>query len=420
MPDIQRDPAILKRKKLRNALFAAVGVLVVIAVSIALARMEPAAPTVDWATVLTDTVKRGSIIRQHRGLGTLVPEDTRWLPSRTNGRVERIILRPGAQVGPDTVILELSNPDVEQEALNAKLALHSAEAALENLRVQLENDLLTQESQTAAIQAEFEQARMQAEADEALAKEQLISEITRRKSQLTAETLKKRSAFEAQRLQSAKQSLEGRLRVQQAAVDQARAVAELQVNRLQSLKVTPGFSGVLQVVSVEVGQQVAPGANLARVADPSRLKAELKIAETQAKDIEVGQSAEIDTRSGIIQGRVSRKDPAAANGTVTIDVSLTGELPRGAVPDLSVDGTVQLERLDDILYVGRPSLGQDDSTVGLFKLTSSSGDASRVQVALGKSSVNAIQVKSGLNEGDTVVLSDMSAWDAYDRVRLRR
>jgi HlyD family secretion protein len=388
-------------------------------VSIALARMEPAAPTVERATVLTDTVKRGSIVRQHRGLGTLVPEDTRWLPSRTNGRVERIILRPGAQVGPETVILELSNPDVEQEALNARLALHSAEAALENLRVQLENDLLTQESQTAAIQAEYEQARMQAEADEALAKEQLISEITRRKSQLTAETLKKRSAFEGQRLQSAKQSLEGRLRVQQAAVDQARAVADLQANRLESLKVRPGFSGVLQVVSVEVGQQVAPGANLARVADPSRLKAELKIAETQAKDIEIGQSAEIDTRSAIIQGKVSRKDPAAANGTVTVDVSLTGELPRGAVPDLSVDGTVQLERLDNILYIGRPSLGQDDSTVGLFKLTSVSGDAARVQVALGKSSVNAIEVKSGLNEGDTVVLSDMSAWDAYDRVRLR-
>jgi HlyD family secretion protein len=419
MPDIQRDPAILKRKKLRHALYAAVGVLIVIGVSIALARMEPAAPTVERATVLTDTVKRGSIIRQHRGLGTLVPEDTRWLPSRTNGRVERIILRPGAQVGPETVILELSNPDVEQEALNAKLALHSAEAALENLRVQLENELLTQESQTAAIQAEFEQARMQAEADEALAKEQLISEITRRKSHLTAETLKKRSTFEVQRLQSAKQSLEGRLRVQQAAVDQARAVADLQANRLESLKVRPGFSGVLQVVSVEVGQQVAPGANLARVADPSRLKAELKIAETQAKDIEIGQLAEIDTRSAVIQGKVSRKDPAAANGTVTVDVSLTGELPRGAVPDLSVDGTVQLERLDDILYVGRPSLGQDDSTVGLFKLVNTSGDATRVQVSLGKSSVNAIQVKSGLNEGDTVVLSDMSAWDAYDRVRLR-
>jgi HlyD family secretion protein len=419
MPDIARDPAILKRKKLRHALYAAVGVLIVIAVSIALARMEPAAPTVERATVLVDTVKRGSIIRQHRGLGTLVPEDTRWIPSRTNGRVDRILLRPGAHVEPNTIILELSNPDVEQEALNARLALHSAEAALENLRVQLENELLTQESQTAAIQAEYEQARMQAEADEALAKEQLISEITRRKSQLTAETLKKRSAFEVQRLQSAKQSLEGRLRVQKAAVDQAQAVADLQVNRLQSLKVTSGFAGVLQIVPVEVGQQVGPGVNLARVADPSRLKAELKIAETQAKDIEVGQSAEIDTRSGIIQGKVSRKDPAAANGTVTVDVSLTGELPRGAVPDLSVDGTVQLERLDDILYVGRPSLGQDDSTVGLFKVVNASGDASRVQVSLGKSSVNAIEVKSGLKEGDTVVLSDMSAWDAYDRVRLR-
>jgi HlyD family secretion protein len=419
MPDIARDPAILKRKKLRHALYAAVGVLIVIAVSIALARMEPAAPTVERATVLLDNVKRGSIIRQHRGLGTLVPEDTRWIPSRTNGRVDRILLRPGAHVEPNTIILELSNPDVEQEALNARLALHSAEAALENLRVQLENELLTQESQTAAIQAEYEQARMQAEADEALAKEQLISEITRRKSQLTAETLKKRSAFEVQRLQSAKQSLEGRLRVQKAAVDQARALADLQVSRLQSLKVTSGFAGVLQIVPVEVGQQVGPGINLARVADPSRLKAELKIAETQAKDIEVGQSAEIDTRSGIIQGKVSRKDPAAANGTVTVDVSLTGELPRGAVPDLSVDGTVQLERLDDILYVGRPSLGQDDSTVGLFKVVNASGDASRVQVSLGKSSVNAIEVKSGLNEGDTVVLSDMSAWDAYDRVRLR-
>ena len=419
MPDIARDPAILKRKKLRHALYAAVGVLIVVAVSIALARMEPAAPTVERATVLTDTVKRGSIIRQHRGLGTLVPEDTRWLPSRTNGRVERIVLRPGAQVQPNSVILELSNPDVEQEALNARLALRSAEAALANLRVQLQNELLTQESQTAALQAEYEQARMQAEADEALAKEQLISEITRRKSQLTAETLKKRSAFEAQRLTASRQSIEGRLSVQEAAVDQARAVSNLQESRLQSLKVTPGFSGVLQVVPVEVGQQVMVGQNLARVADPSRLKAELKIAETQAKDIEIGQSAEIDTRTGVIQGKVSRKDPGAANGTVTIDVSLTGELPRGAVPDLSVDGTVQLERLDNILYVGRPSLGQDDSTVGLFKVVNTSGDSTRVQVALGKSSVNAIEVKSGLNEGDTVVLSDMSAWDAYDRVRLR-
>ncbi|HEY1306433.1 MAG TPA: HlyD family efflux transporter periplasmic adaptor subunit [Vicinamibacterales bacterium] len=419
MPDIARDPAILKRKRLRQALYVAVGILIVIGVTITLARMEPAAPTVERATVLVDTVKRGSIVRQVRGLGTLVPEDTRWLPSTTDGRVERILLRPGAQVAPNSVILELSNPQVEQEAINAKLALKSTQAALENLKVQVESEYLTQQSATAALDAEYQQARLQADADEALAKEQLISEITRRQSSLKAETLQKRLTMENQRLATARQSIDARLRVQQAAVDQAQAVSTLQDSRMTALKVTPGFAGVLQQVPVEVGQRVGPGVNLARVADPGRLKAELKIAETQAKDIEVGQSAEIDTRNGIIAGKVSRKDPAAANGTVTVDVSLTEELPRGAVPDLSVDGTIQLERLENILYVGRPSLGQEQSTVGLFKLTNANGDASRVQVALGKSSVNAIEVKSGLNVGDQVVLSDMSAWDAFDRVRLR-
>jgi len=419
MPDIVRDPAILKRKRLRQAGYVIVAALVVIGVTIALARMEPAAPTVERATVLVDTVKQGSIVRQVRGLGTLVPEDTRWLPSTTDGRVERILLRPGAQVSSNSVILELSNPQVEQEALNAKLALQSAQAALENLKVQLESEYLTQQSATAALDADFQQAKMQAEADEALAKEQLISEITRRQSNLKSETLLKRLKIENQRLATARQSIDARLRVQQAAVDQAQAVAALQDSRMAALKVTPGFSGVLQQVPVEVGQRVGPGVNLARVADPGRLKAELKIAETQAKDIEIGQSAEIDYRNGIIAGKVTRKDPAAANGTVTVDVSLTDALPRGAVPDLSVDGTIQLERLENILYVGRPSLGQEQSTVGLFKLTSPAGDASRVQVALGKSSVNAIEVKSGLKAGDQVVLSDMSAWDAFDRVRLR-
>ncbi len=419
MPDIVRDPAILKRKRLRQALYAAVGVIVVIAVSIALARMEPAAPNVERATVLVDTVKRGSIIRQVRGLGTLVPEDTRWLPSTTDGRVERILLRPGAQVGPNSVILELSNPQVEQEALNARLALQSAEAALENLRVQLQSEFLTQQSQVAALDADFQQARMQAQADQELWQDKLISEITQKQSTLKAETLKKRLALDMERLSSAKQSIDARIRVQEATVSQARAVSDLQASRMAALKVTPGFSGVLQQVPVEVGQRVGPGANLARVADPGRLKAELKIAETQAKDIEVGQSAEIDTRNGIIAGKVSRKDPAAANGTVTVDVSLTGELPRGAVPDLSVDGTIQLERLENILYVGRPSLGQEQSTVGLFKLVNADGNATRVQVSLGKSSVNAIEVKSGLDAGDQVVLSDMSAYDAFERVRLR-
>ena len=347
------------------------------------------------------------------------PRTRGGFPSTTDGRVERILLRPGAQVGPNSVILELSNPQLEQEAIGARLALQSAEAALENLRVQLQNEFLTQQSQTAALDAEFQQAKMQAEADEQLAKEQLISEITRRQSNLKADTLKKRLALDQERLASARQSIDARIRVQQAAVDQARAISSLQESRIAALKVTPGFSGVLQQVPVEVGQRVGPGVNLARVADPGRLKAELKIAETQAKDIEVGQSAEIDTRSGIISGLVSRKDPAAANGTVTVDVSLTGELPRGAVPDMSVDGTIQLERLENILYVGRPSLGQEQSTVGLFKVTNTNGDASRVQVSLGKSSVNAIEVKSGLEAGDRVVLSDMSAWDAFERVRFR-
>ena len=419
MPDIARDPAILKRKRLRQAILAVAAVLVLVVLSAALARMEPAAPSVERATVLEDTVKRGSIIRQVRGVGTLVPEDTRWLPATTEGRVERILLRPGATVAADSVILVLSNPQLEQEALNARLALQSARAGLDNLRAQLQNDLLTQQSQAATIQSDFEQARMEAEANEALAKEQLVSELIRRQSHLKAETLKNRVEIETRRLTASRESIEARLRVQQATVDQAQAMTDLYASRLRALQVTPGFAGVLQQVPVDVGQRVAPGQNLARVADPGRLKAELKVAETEARDIEVGQSAEIDTRSGKIAGRVSRKDPGAANGTVTIDVSLTDELPRGAVPDLSVDGTVQLEHLENVLYVGRPSLGQDNSTAGLFKVTNPDGTAMRVQVKFGTSSVNEIVVVSGLKEGDRVVLSDMSAWDAYDRVRLR-
>jgi HlyD family secretion protein len=419
MPDIARDPAILRRKRFRQAALGAVVLVILVAVSVQLARMEPAAPSVERATVLEDTVKRGSIIRQVRGVGTLVPEDTRWLPATTEGRVERILLRPGAAVQADSVILVLSNPQVEQEAINGRLALQSARAGLDNLRAQLQNDLLTQEALAASIEADFEQARMEAQANEALAKEQLVSDLINKQSKLKAETLKNRVAIETRRLTAARESIEARLRVQQATVDQAQAVADLYASRLRALQVTPGFAGVLQQVPVEVGQRVAPGQNLARVADPGRLKAELRVAETEARDVEVGQFAEVDTRSGVVQGRVSRKDPAAANGTVTVDVSLTGELPKGAVPDLSVDGTVQLQRLENVLYVGRPSLGQDNSTAGLFKVVNANGDATRVQVKFGLSSVNSIVVLSGLQEGDRVVLSDMSAWDSYPRVRLR-
>ncbi|HVZ22355.1 MAG TPA: HlyD family efflux transporter periplasmic adaptor subunit [Vicinamibacterales bacterium] len=419
MVDIARDPAILKRKRLRRVLVGIVGVLVLAAISVALARMQPAAPTVDRGTLLIDTVKRGSLVREVRGIGTLVPEDTRWLPAVTDGRVDRILLRPGAHVTADSVILELSNPQVQQEAISARLALQSAEAALANLKVQLQNGLLAEESQVAALQADYTQARMDADTNAALAAQQLASDLVLKTSQVKADGLKTRLDIEAKRLTASRESVPEQLRVQQAAVDQARAAVDLQESRVASLKVRPGFTGVLQQVPVEVGQQVTPGLNLARVADPARLKAELKIPETQAKDIDIGQPATVDTRNGIIAGVVSRKDPAAQNGTVTVDVTLTDALPRGAVPDLSVDGTIQLEHLVNVLYVGRPAFGQDQSTIGMFRIVDDAGDAQRVQVHVGRSSVNAIEVVSGLKEGDQVVLSDMSAWDAVDRVRLR-
>jgi HlyD family secretion protein len=338
MVDIARDPSYAKKKKMRRVAFAAAGVLVIVLVSVALARMKPAAPTVERATVWVDTVKRGPMVRQVRGLGTLVPEDTRWLPATTEGRVERIVLRPGAHVKADSVILELTNPQVEQEAINARLALQAAEANLANQRVQLQNELLTQQAGAATVGADYTQARLQAEVNEELAKQQLISELVRKQSQVRAEELKTRNEIEEKRLSTARESIEARIRVQQAAVDQARAVAALYESRLAALKVRPGFDGVLQQVPVEVGQRVAPGQNLARVADPGRLKAELRIAETQAKDIEIGQLAQVDTRNGVIAGRVSRKDPAATNGTVTVDVALTEALPRGAVPRLNSNG----------------------------------------------------------------------------------
>ena len=417
--DIARDPRILKRKRQRQLAGGVVALMLVIGLSAALARMEPAAPTVERSTVLTDTVKRGSIVRQVRGVGTLVPEDTRWIPAVTDGRVERIVLRPGAEVTADSVILELSNPQVEQDASAARLALRSAEATLANLRVQLRNERLTQESTVATVNADYQQAKLDAEAKESLAQEKLIGSLELKQSLIKAETLKTRLDIEQRRLASADESIDARTRVQDAAVDTARDLLRLQESRLASLRVRPGFSGVLQQVPVEVGQRVGPGTNLARVADPMRLKAELRIAETSARDIEVGQPAEIDTRNGIMAGRVSRKDPAATNGSVLVDVTLTEALLRGAVPDLSVDGTIQLERLENILYVARPSLGQDQSTIGLFRLRPNSSDADRVQVKLGRSSVNAVEVISGLKEGDTVVLSDMSQWDSVDRVRLK-
>jgi HlyD family secretion protein len=416
--DIAIDPAVIQKRRRWRIAYAGVAVAVVALASVALARIEPAAPTVERSTLWIDTVKRGPMVRQVRGLGTLVPEDTRWLPATTEGRVERILVRPGATVAADTVIVELSSPQVEQEAINAQLGLHSAEAALANLRVQLQNELLTQQAVLASAQADYTQARLEAEANESLAAQKLVGTLVLKQSQSRAEALKTRFEIEQKRLSTAQESISARTQVQQAAIDQARAVVELRNSRLAALRVRPGFSGVLQQIPVEVGQQVAPGQNLARVADPGRLKAELKIAETQAKDVEVGQRAEVDTRNGIIAGVVSRKDPAAVNGTVTVDVTLSAELPRGAVPDLSVDGTIELERLENVLTVGRPAFGQEQSTVGLFRI-GENGAAQRQPVKLGRSSVNTIEIVSGLNAGDQVVLSDTSAWDGTERVRIR-
>jgi HlyD family secretion protein len=416
--DIAR-PSNLRKKRIKQGVYAGTALVAVLLMTLGVSRLKPAAPTVEAATVWRDTVKRGPMLRQVRGLGTLVPEDIRWIPATTQGRVERIVLWPGTAVKADSIILELTNPQLEQELEDAELKVKSAEASQANLRVQLQNDQLQQRAAAATVEAEFNKAKMQAQMNEALAKDQLVSDLMLRQSKVDAEQLAVRNEIAKQQLASSEESMRARLAVQQSDLDQIRAILHLKKRQYDELKVRAGFSGMLQLVPVEVGQQVAPGSNLARVANPLRLKAELKIAETQAKDIQIGQLASIDTRNGMVEGRVIRIDPSVQNGTRTVDVSLPDELPKGAVPDLSVDGTIELERLPDVLYVGRPAFGQEQSTVGLFKLDPDGSGASRVQVKLGRNSVNQVEVLSGLKVDDTVILSDMSAWDAFDRVRLK-
>lgn len=416
--DIAR-PSNAKKKRIKQAIYAGVGLLTVVLVSVGLSRLKPAAPTVERAVVWPDSVKRGPMVRQVRGLGTLTPEDIRWIPATTQGRVEKIILRPGTQVKSTDVILELTNPQLEQQLQDASLKLQAAEAGLSNIKVQLNNDLLQQRATSANIEADFNKAKMQAQMNEALAKDQLVSDLVLKQSQVDAQSLEVRNQISKDQLASKADSMRAQMAVQQSLVDQARALLTLTQQQRNELKVRAGLDGMLQLVPVEVGQQVAPGTNLARVANPSRLKAEIKIAETQAKDIQLGQKAEVDTRNGIVEGRVARIDPSVQNGTRTVDVTLTGALPKGAVPDLSVDGTIELERLNDVLFMGRPAFGQDQSVVGLFKIGADGATAERVQVKLGRSSVNTIEVLSGLKVGDQVILSDMSAYDAYDRIRLK-
>jgi HlyD family secretion protein len=416
--DIQR-PSNARAKKIRRIVYATVAILLVGGVTYGLSRLRPAAPTVDRATIWPDEVKRGPMVREVRGLGTLVPEDIRWIPAQTDSRVERWVLRPGAIVKPSSIIMELSDPTLQRDALDAEFQLKGAEADYANLQVQVNSELMNQKANEAAVRSDYEQAHLQHDVDEKLFKEGIGSDHIRNLSRVKEEQLGIRAQLEGERTKVAADSARARLAAQQAKIDQQKALYQLKKSQLDALHVRAGIDGVLQLVPVEVGQHVTPGTNLARVADPKKLKAEIKIAETQAKDVLPGQKATIDTRNGVVTGHVSRIDPSVVNGTVTVDVTITDPLPNGARPDLSVDGTVELENLKDVLFVGRPVHGQADSTIGIFKLVEDGSEAVRVNVKLGRSSVNTIEVVQGLKVGDKVILSDMSAWDNFDRIRLR-
>ena len=417
MVDIAR-PDIARTKRIRRIVYGTGFAVVILLITAGVSRLEPAAPRVDRDTVYTDTVERGSMLRQVRGTGTLVPEQIRWITAITSGTVEQIVIRPGAEVTPDTVIVELGNPELEQQALEAQLQLDAGLARYKSRQVELQSQLLTQQANLATVEADLSQATLQAEADAELAADGLVSQIQLRQSQSQAAVLATRHEIEQRRLTIQGDSVIAQLAAEQAEVDRLRTIYQLRSDQVSDLRVRAGNTGVLQEVPLEEGQSVTPGTNLARVGDPSRLKAELRIAETQAKDILIGQPAAIDTRNGVIAGHVSRIDPAVQQGTVTVDVVLDGELPRGARPDLTVDGTIELERLENVIYVGRPVFGQEESVVSLFKLDPESDDAVRTRVSLGRSSVNTIEVLEALEPGDQVVLSDMSQWDAFDRVRL--
>lgn len=417
--DIPRTGA--RRKKIIRGIVVGVVLLAAIpAVTIGLSRLKPAAPSVEMSTLWPDTVKRGPMLREVRGLGTLVPEDTLLIPATTDGRVERILIKPGTPVKTDSVIMILTSQELDTALLSAEYALKAAEADFANLRVTLEKNKIDMQATAAQVGADYNTAKLKADRDSALAKEGLFSDVDAKISVVTADELKGRFDLEQKRLAINSQSDDAQLAAQQVKVEQLRADFNLKKSQVDQLKVRAGVDGMLQQLPtpVEEGQKVTAGTPLAKVSQPSKLKAELKIAETQVKDIAIGQSAVVDTRNGLIDGHVSRIDPSILNGTVTVDVALKGPLPPAARPDLSVDGTIQLEKLDDVVFVGRPVFGQQDSTVQLFKVEPDGKYANKVKVGFGKSSVNTIEVKSGLQVGDKVILSDMSAYDSYDRIRL--
>jgi len=414
--DIPRESDARKRR-LRRIIFFTLSGIAILIVTLGLSRLGPAAPTVERATIWPDTVKRGPMVRDVHGLGTLIPEDILWIPAITDGRVKRRLL-PGVAVKADTVLLELTNPELEQEVLDTEWQLKQALADANSLKAQLDSKLLDQRGTSATVQSDFQQARLTAEKDDALVKLGLQSELNQKLSSAKAGALATQNQIEAERVKVLSDSNAAQLVAQQAKIGQLRALLDLKRSQLDSLRVRAGVEGVLQEVPVEVGQSVAAGTILAKVAQPTHLKAQLKIAETQAKDVQLGQKASIDTHNGVIAGHVVRIDPSVLEGTRTVDVTLDDPLPPGAVPDLSVDGTITIERLTDVLYVGRPTLGQPNSKITLFKLMNGGKEAVRVPVTLGRASVSTIEIVQGLQPGDEVILSDMSRWDGFDKIKL--
>jgi HlyD family secretion protein len=419
--DIARPEFKLKKRR-RQIASAAVLVVAVAILTVIVYRLKPAAPTVERGTVWTDSVKRGSMLRQVRGIGSLVPsyESVLQIPAETEATVVRILVLPGGSlIKANTVLVEMSNPQVEQAAIDAQLQWKAAVADYQSQKMKLESDLMNQKAGAATVKADYTQAELQAQTDKALYDLGVISGLAYKNSKGKADEFTQRNGLTDQSLASTQRALDAQLAELQAKVDQMRVLAELKQKQLDALKVRAKIDGMLVDLPLQVGQHVLPGTMLAKVVQPNHLMAQLKVAETQARDVQAGEPASVDTHNGVIAGTVMRVDPAVQNGTVTVDVKLVGELPKGARPDLSVDGTIDLERLDDVLYVGRPAFGQENSTIQLFKLEGDGRDAIRVPVKVGRASVNSIQVVEGLHEGDTVVLSDMSRWDNTDRIRLQ-
>lgn len=416
--DVART-GVSRKKNIKRAIMAVVVLTAGGGLTFWLSKLQPAAVAVEASTLWPDTVKRGPMLRNVRGMGTLVPEEILFVPAITDGRVDRIFLRAGAAVQPDTILLELSNPELQLAAVDADWAVKQAEATYKDLKVKLESARLDQESTAARVQSELVQAKLTSERDEALLKLGLKADLEFKLSKAKADELEGRYKIERQRIEITKESVEAQLGSQQVQIEKQKAARTLKQQQVGQLKVRAGAAGVLQQMSVEVGQKILMGAALAKIAQPTRLKAELKIAETQVKEIALGQPATVDTRNGLIQGVVSRIDPAAVNGTVTVDVRLTSALPAGARPDLSVDGTVDLERIADVMQMGRPVYGQPFSTITLFRVNADGKEALRVPVKLGRASVNSIEVVEGLKVGDKVILSDMSQYDTHNRIRLQ-